>query len=179
MQDEHFGFAPDELDLAHLDQTQTKEHVPLPHEPGLSHAGPEKLSSKPQSLRNKTVPQQLTHLDSHGRAQMVDVGQVPLVKSAMYEAASHFCRQAAVGIRAVLLQKMATFRTATASATVQLSNDAFTAIATDGKVAKGDALTVAQLAGSLHTVSTKQFTLSSSCKMGFGINDGKAYGHYH
>lgn len=74
------------------------------------------------------------------------------MKVATYEAAFHFCLKRAVGIRAVLLQKMATFRTATASAIVQLSNDAFTAIATDGKVAKGDALTVAQLAGSSHTI---------------------------
>lgn len=106
MQDENFGFAPDELDLAHLDQTQTKEYVPLPHqaqEPAPSHANPEQLSTQPQSLPNKTVPQQLTHLDSHGRAQMVDVGQVPAVKSATYEAEFHFCLKATVGIRAVLL----------------------------------------------------------------------------
>lgn len=82
MQDGNFGFAPDELDLAHLDQTQEKGYFPLPHqaqEPGPSHAVPEKLSSQPQSLPNKTGPQQLTHLDSHGRAQMVDVGQVLLL----------------------------------------------------------------------------------------------------
>lgn len=82
MQEADFGFDPDELDLAHLDQTQAKGYVPLPHqaqEPGPSHAGPGKLSSEPQSLVKKTVPQQLTHLDSHGRAQMVDVGQVLLL----------------------------------------------------------------------------------------------------
>ena len=53
----------------------------------------------------------------------------------------------------MLLQKNATVRTATASAFVQLNNTAFKAIATDGKVAKGDALTVAQLAGTTHTVA--------------------------
>ena len=108
---------------------------------------------------------------------MVDVGQVLALRIATNEAAFHFCLQDAVGIPAVLLQKMATFRTATASATVQLSNDAFTAIATDGKVAKGNALTVAQLAGSLQTHSPKQLTLSRSCNMGFETNYGKAYGH--
>lgn len=53
----------------------------------------------------------------------------------------------------MLLQKTATVRTATASALVQLNDTAFAAIATDGKVAKGDALTVAQLAGmpSIHS----------------------------
>lgn len=45
------------------------------------------------------------------------------------------------------MQKQVTTRTATASAIVQLNDTAFTAIASDGKVAKGDALTVAQLAG--------------------------------
>ena len=45
------------------------------------------------------------------------------------------------------MQKHVTTRTATASAIVQLNDTAFTAIASDGKVAKGDALTVAQLAG--------------------------------
>ena len=61
MQEADFGFDPDELELAHLDQTQAKGYVPLPHqaqEPGPSHAGPEKLSSQP----HRTVPQQLTHL---------------------------------------------------------------------------------------------------------------------
>jgi molybdenum cofactor biosynthesis enzyme len=44
------------------------------------------------------------------------------------------------------MQKKATTRAATASAIVQLNNAAFSAIAS-GKSAKGDALTVAQLAG--------------------------------
>jgi len=44
------------------------------------------------------------------------------------------------------VQKKATTRAATASARVQLNNAAFSAIAS-GKSAKGDALTVAQLAG--------------------------------
>ena len=46
-----------------------------------------------------------------------------------------------------ILQKDTTVRTATASAVVQLNNVAFDAIAQGGKNAKGDALTVAQLAG--------------------------------
>ena len=54
------------------------------------------------------------------------------------------------------MQKAATFRTATASALVQLNDTAFTAIATDGKVAKGDALTVAQLAGALSSYSASK-----------------------
>jgi len=45
------------------------------------------------------------------------------------------------------LQKKATTRAATASAVVQLNNAAFSAIASGRKSAKGDALTVAQLAG--------------------------------
>lgn len=53
-------------------------------------------------------------------------------------------------------QKDATVRTATASAIVQLNNTAFEAIAADGKVAKGDALTVAQLAGIMAAKQTSQ-----------------------
>ena len=82
MQEEGLGFAPDELDLAHLDQTQTVS-APSPRqtqESKPSHAGPDGLSSLPRALPQEAVPQQLTHLDSHGRAQMVDVGQVPVVQ---------------------------------------------------------------------------------------------------
>lgn len=61
-----------------------------------------------------------------------------------------------------LLQKDATVRTATASAIVQLNNTAFQAIATDGKVAKGDALTVAQLAGSVSSIAASHLALSTS-----------------
>ena len=46
-----------------------------------------------------------------------------------------------------VMQKHVTTRTATASAIVQLNDTAFTTIASSGTVAKGDALTVAQLAG--------------------------------
>jgi len=52
-----------------------------------------------------------------------------------------------------MVQKQATTRSATASAVVQLNDVAFNAIASDGKVAKGDALTVAQLAGDLRVTS--------------------------
>ena len=47
------------------------------------------------------------------------------------------------------LQKRVTSRTATASALVQLKDEAFDAVASDSKLAKGDALTVAQLAGKI------------------------------
>ena len=64
MQEASFGFAPDQLDLAHLDQTQQVQAVS-----SLSaHAG--SLSGQKQAL-----PPKLTHLDSHGKAHMVDVGQ--------------------------------------------------------------------------------------------------------
>ena len=78
MQEEAVGFAPDELDLGHLDQTQ-RVSAPFPRqvqESKPSHAGLDGLSSLPRALPQEAVPQQLTHLDSHGRAQMVDVGQV-------------------------------------------------------------------------------------------------------
>ena len=45
------------------------------------------------------------------------------------------------------VQKTATSRTAVASARVQLNAAAFEAISADGMVAKGNVLTVAQLAG--------------------------------
>lgn len=45
------------------------------------------------------------------------------------------------------LQKKATTRTAVASAVVHLNDTAFDAISADGLVAKGNVLTVAQLAG--------------------------------
>ena len=45
------------------------------------------------------------------------------------------------------LQKKATTRTAVASAVVHLNDAAFDAISADGLVAKGNVLTVAQLAG--------------------------------
>lgn len=78
MQEESFGFAPDDLDLTHLDQTQTAS-APFPdrsQQDRPNHTGPDKVSSLPRALPQEAVPQQLTHLDSHGRAQMVDVGQV-------------------------------------------------------------------------------------------------------
>ena len=61
LQEESFGFDPDKLDLAHLDQTHASSAAPTDSTP---------------SRNNKTVAQQLTHLDSQGRAQMVDAGQV-------------------------------------------------------------------------------------------------------
>lgn len=82
MQGKGFGFAPDELDLAHLDQNQTVSAPSSckPQEPEHRHAWPDNLSSLPNALPQEAVPQQLTHLDSHGRAQMVDVGQVPVMQ---------------------------------------------------------------------------------------------------
>ena len=65
MQEASFGFAPDQLDLAHLDQTQQAQAVS-----SLS-AHAESLSDQRQALSPK-----LTHLDRHGKAHMVDVGQV-------------------------------------------------------------------------------------------------------
>lgn len=115
-QEASFGFAPDQLDLAHLDQTQQARAVS-----GLS-AHAESLSGQRQAS-----PPKLTHLDSHGKAHMVDVGQ-----------------------------KRVTSRTATASALVQLNDEAFDAVASDSKLAKGDALTVAQLAGIMGAKQTSQ-----------------------
>ncbi|KAL3133080.1 Molybdenum cofactor synthesis protein 1 [Trebouxia sp. C0009 RCD-2024] len=122
-----FGFSPEDLDLVHLDQTQTSLSSRPGHELGLSHAGTDTLSSQPLPRPQAPVPQHLTHLDSHGRAQMVDVGQ-----------------------------KDATVRTATASAIVQLNHTAFEAIAADGMMAKGHVLTVAQLAGIMGAKQTSQ-----------------------
>ena len=66
LQNDSLGFAPEELDLTHLDQTQgppaAPATIPFSHE-----------NSQPVQQAHA---QQLTHLDSQGRAQMVDVGQV-------------------------------------------------------------------------------------------------------
>jgi len=66
LQNDSLGFAPEELDLTHLDQIQgpsaAPATIPFNHENG-------------QPL-HQAHAQQLTHLDSQGRAQMVDVGQV-------------------------------------------------------------------------------------------------------
>ena len=66
LQNDSLGFAPEELDLTHLDQTQgtppAPATIPSNHE-----------QSQPV---HQAHAQQLTHLDSQGRAQMVDVGQV-------------------------------------------------------------------------------------------------------
>lgn len=66
LQNDRLGFAPEELDLTHLDQTQEPPVAPatilFSHE-----------NSQPVQQAHA---QQLTHLDSQGRAQMVDVGQV-------------------------------------------------------------------------------------------------------
>ncbi|DBA97258.1 hypothetical protein WJX77_008292 [Trebouxia sp. C0004] len=111
------GFAPEELDLTHLDQTQGTPAAPPAS--AINHE-----NSQPE---HQAHAQQLTHLDSQGRAQMVDVGQ-----------------------------KKATARAATASAIVHLNNAAFSAIASGRKSAKGDALTVAQLAGIMGAKQTAQ-----------------------
>lgn len=82
VQEESLGFAPDELDLAHLDQTQTVS-APFPCQTRgskPSHAGSDNPSLLPRALPQEAVPQQLTHLDNQGRAQMVDVGQVPVIQ---------------------------------------------------------------------------------------------------
>ena len=135
MQESSFGFAPDQLDLAHLDQTQEAQAVP-----SLSaHSGS-------LSVQRQALPPRLTHLDSHCNANMVDVGQVRCCIMSYHSApswhsdwADGYCN----------LQKRVTTRTATASALVQLNQEAFDAVASDSKMAKGDALTVAQLAGKM------------------------------
>jgi len=66
LQNDSLGFAPEELDLTHLDQTQGTPAAPanIP------------FSSENDQPVQQAHAQQLTHLDSQGRAQMVDVGQV-------------------------------------------------------------------------------------------------------
>lgn len=66
---ENLGFAPEELDLTHLDQTQAA-HV-NPAVDAADHG-----QSQFVQPQHQLHPQQLTHLDVHGRAQMVDMGQV-------------------------------------------------------------------------------------------------------
>ena len=78
LQEASFGFAPDQLDLAHLDQTDTASHAPAhPKKQAGLHpdASPYEAVLNVAAAQN-SAPHQLTHLDSRGRAQMVDVGQV-------------------------------------------------------------------------------------------------------
>ena len=142
--------------MAHLDQTQSNSTAPFYFK---QEARQSDEAILPGAVSQETAPQQLTHLDSHGRAHMVDVGQVCTLHMHCTGSKSH---PDGMYHNYLILQKNASVRNATASAIVQLNSSAFRAIAADGRVAKGDALTVAQLAG-LHITHSPCTYLQTCC----------------